>query len=155
MRKWETKKWRKWKIKKRRKWEKKKRRKWETKKWRKWEIKKWEWTIKKNNVVEDTTIKELTKIKSLEEDKNATNFSNWFDKNKFKNILAIINSNIFNNRGKIGEFKCIDIKELINKIRNNTISEISVKKNLNTLNELKNAEIIKQKKNALLNKKNY
>ena len=35
---------------------------------------------------------------------------------------------------------------MINKIRNNTISEISVKKYLNTLNELKNAEIIKQKK---------
>ena len=34
---------------------------------------------------------------------------------------------------------------MTNKIRNNTISEIAVKKNLNTLNELKNAEIIKQK----------
>ena len=34
---------------------------------------------------------------------------------------------------------------MINKIRNNTISEIAVKKNLNTLNELKNAEMIKQK----------
>ena len=45
------------------------------------------------NVVTDATIKELIKIKSLEEDKNATNFPNWFDKYKFKNILAIINSN--------------------------------------------------------------
>ena len=52
--------------------------------------------LKKKNAVKDATIKELIKIKSLEEDKNATNFPNWFDKNKFKNILAIIDSNTFN-----------------------------------------------------------
>ena len=56
----------------------------------------------KNNAVKDATIKELIKIKSLEEDKNATNFPNWFDKNKLKNISAIINSNTFNYRHKIG-----------------------------------------------------
>ena len=33
------------------------------------------------------------KRKSLEEDKNTTD---WFDKNKFKKILAIIDSNKFN-----------------------------------------------------------
>ena len=32
------------------------------------------------------------------------------------------------------------------KIRNNTISEISAKKGLNTLNEIKNAEIIKKRR---------
>ena len=32
------------------------------------------------NIVTDATIKESIKIKSLEEDKNATNFPNWFDK---------------------------------------------------------------------------
>ena len=98
------------------------------------------------NVVTDATIKELIKIKSLEEDKNATNFPNWFDKYKFKNILAIINSNTLNNIHKIGEFKYIDIKDLINKIKNNTIIEISAKKDLNTLNEIKNAGITKQKR---------
>ena len=56
-------------------------------------------------------------------------YPNWFDKNKFKNILAIINSNTFNYRHKIGEFKYIDIKDLINEIIDNTISEISAKKN--------------------------
>ena len=35
---------------------------------------------------------------------------------------------------------------MVNNIKNNTISEISAKKDLNTLNEIKNAEIIKYKK---------
>ena len=35
---------------------------------------------------------------------------------------------------------------MVNSIRNNTISEISAKKGLNKLNEIKNAEIIKHKK---------
>ena len=35
---------------------------------------------------------------------------------------------------------------MVNNIRNNAISEISAKKGLNTLNEIKNAEIIKYKK---------
>ena len=61
-------------------------------------------------------------------------------------MLAIIDSNKFNYNNKIGEFKYIDIKDLVNNIRNNTISEISAKKGLNTLNEIKNAEIIKYKK---------
>ena len=61
-------------------------------------------------------------------------------------MLAIIDSNKFNYKNKIGEFKYIDIKDLVNNIRNNTISEISAKKGLNTLNEIKNAEIIKYKR---------
>ena len=102
--------------------------------------------LRKKNVAKDAIIKELIKIKSLEEDKNATSFPNWFDKNKFKNILAIINSNTFNYRHKICEFKYIDIKDLINKIKNNTISEISAKNDLNTLNEIKHAMTNKTKK---------
>ena len=73
-------------------------------------------------------------------------YPNWLDKNKFKKVLAIIGSNKFNYNNKIGEFKYINIKDLVNNIRNNTISEISAKKSLNTLNEIKNAEIIKHKK---------
>ena len=61
-------------------------------------------------------------------------------------MLAIIDSNKFNYNNKIGEFNYIDIKDLVNNIRNNTISEISAKKGLNTLNEIKNAEIIKHKR---------
>ena len=43
-------------------------------------------------------------------------------------MLAIIDSNKFNFKNKIGEFKYTDIKDLVNIIRNNTISEIPVKK---------------------------
>ena len=63
-------------------------------------------------------------------------------------MLAIIDSNKFNYKNKIGEFKYIDIKDLVNNIRNNTISEISAKKGLNKLNERKNAGIIKYLKHT-------
>ena len=53
---------------------------------------------------------------------------------------------------KIGEFSYFDIKDLVNNIRNNTISEIDAKKDLNTLNEIKNAEIIKYKRRTLKQK---
>ena len=86
-------------------------------------------------------------IKSLKEDKNTTDhYPNWFDRNKFEKILAIIGSNKFNYKNKIGEFKYIDIKDLVNNIRDNTIGGISAKKCLNKLNEIKNAGIIKYKK---------
>ena len=88
--------------------------------------------LRKNNV--DVKIKESIEkpieIKSFEEDKN-----------KFKEILAIIDSSKFNCRNKIGEFKYIDIKDSVNNIRNNTISERDAKKNETTLNTIKNAEI--------------
>ena len=64
----------------------------------------------------------------------------------FKKILGIIDSNKFNYKNKIGEFKYIDIKDLVNNIRNNTISEIPAKKGLNVLNEIKNTEIIKKRR---------
>ena len=68
-------------------------------------------------------------IKSPKENKNATDYyPNWFDKNKFKKYLAIIDSNKFNYKNKIGKFNYIDIKDLANSIRNNTISEIPAKK---------------------------
>ena len=43
--------------------------------------------------------------------------------------------------------KYIDIKDLVNNIRNNTISEIDAKKNLNTLNKIKNVEVKYKKLN--------
>ena len=109
------------------------------------------WTIKKKKVVKDATIKETIdkpiEIKSYKEDKTTTdNYPNWFDKIKFEKVLAIIDSNKFNYKNKIGEFKYIDIRHLVNNIRDNTISEISVRKGLNTLNEIRTVEIIKHKK---------
>ena len=66
---------------------------------------------------------------------------NWIDKNKFKEILAIIGSNEFDYKNKIDEFKYIKIKDLVNNIKNNAISETDAKKDLNALNK-----IIKYKK---------
>ena len=62
------------------------------------------------------------------------------DKNKFKEILNF-DSNKFGHKNKIGEFKYIDMKDLVNNIKDNTISEIYPKKRLNTLNKIKNSEI--------------
>ena len=87
--------------------------------------------MKINNLKKNVIKEEPKEIKSLD----------WFDKNKFKEILAIIDSSKFNYRNKIGEFKYIDIRDLVNNIRNNTISEIDAKKRLNTLNIIKNSEI--------------
>ena len=96
--------------------------------------------FKKNNIIKE----ELKEIKS----------PNWFDKNKFKEFLAIIDSNEFDYKNKISEFKYIKIKDLVNSIKNNTISEIDAKKDLVTLNEIKNVETIKYK-SASLDIKNY
>ena len=63
------------------------------------------------------------------------------DKNKFKEILTIIDSNKFGHKNKIGDFKYIDIKDLVNNIKDNTIKEKDAKKRLNTLNIIKNSEI--------------
>ena len=92
--------------------------------------------------------------KSHKEEPKEIKSPNWIDKNKFEKILAIIDSNKFNYKNKIGEFKYTDIKDLVNSIKNNTISEIDAKKDLVTLNEIKNVETIKYK-SASLDIKNY
>ena len=74
--------------------------------------------------------KHFEKNKIIKEEPKVTKSSNWFDKNKFKEILAIIDSNEFNYKNKIGEFKYIDIKDLVNNIKDNTISKIDAKKRL-------------------------
>ena len=61
-------------------------------------------------------------------------------------MLAIVDSSKFNYKNKIGEFKYIDIRDLVNDIRNNTISEISALKSLNKLKGIKNPGIIKYEK---------
>ena len=60
--------------------------------------------------------------------KEKINTTDWLDKNRFKEILAIIDSSKFNYRNKIGEFKYNGIKNWVNNIRTNTISEIDAKK---------------------------
>ena len=97
--------------------------------------------------------KQFEKNRIIKKEPKEIKSPNWFDKNKFKEILAIIDSNKFNYKNKIGEFKYIDIKDLVNNIKNNTISEIDAKKDLNALNEIKNVEIIKYKKRTPGHKK--
>ena len=96
---------------------------------------------------EESTEKAM-EIKSPKEDENTTD---WFDKNKLDKILAIINSNKFNHKNKIGKFKYNDIKNVVDNINKNTISETLARENLNALNELKNAEI--KKKRLISNQK--
>ena len=105
--------------------------------------------IKENEKVEmRNENKQFKKNKIIKEELKEIKSSNWFDKNKFKDTLAIIDSNEFSYTNKIGEFKYDNIKDLVNKIRNNTISEIDAKKDLNALKEIKNAEKIKYKKHT-------
>ena len=103
----------------------------------------------KNKIVKDANINELT------EEPKEIKSPNWLDKNKFKEILTIIDSNKFGHKNKIGDFKYIDIKDLVNNIKNNTISEIDAKKDLNALNEIEKAEKIKSIKSVPLHIKNY
>ena len=63
------------------------------------------------------------------------------DKNTFQEILTIIDSNKFGHKNKIGELKYIDIKILVNNIKDTTISEIDAKKRLNTLKIIKTSQI--------------
>ena len=65
----------------------------------------------------------------------------WLDKNKFKETLTIIDSNKSGRKNKIGDFKYVDIKHLLDNIKDNTVSKIDTKKCLNTLNIIKNSEI--------------
>ena len=81
---------------------------------------------------------ESIEIKSPKKDENTTN---WYDKNKFKKITAVVISNKFNHKTKIKKFKYTDIRDLVDNINKNTIGETDAKIKLNVLNELKNAEI--------------
>ena len=57
-----------------------------------------------------------------------------------KKILTTIGSNNFNHKSKIGKSKFNDINNLINGIKNNTISEADTKNKINELNEIKKVE---------------
>ena len=68
---------------------------------------------------------------------NNKSTTNWYDKNKFNEILTTIDSNYFNHKNKIDKFKFNEINDLINNIKNNTISEANAKKKINELNKIK------------------
>ena len=106
-----------------------------------------------NEKLEMTNENKQFKKNIIKEEPKEIKNPNWFDKNKFKEILAIIDSSKFNYKNKIGEFKYTGIKNLVNNIKNDTISEIDAKKDLNALNKIKNVEIIKYKKHTPGHKK--
>ena len=87
---------------------------------------------------DETSDEELIEIINPKKDENT---KDWYDTNKFKIILTTIDSNNFNHKNKIGKLKFNDINNLINNIKNNTISEALAKQKLDALNEIKKAEI--------------
>ena len=91
-----------------------------------------------NESDKETSDEELIEIISPKKDENT---KDWYDTNKFKIILTTIDSNNFNHKNKIGKLKFNDINNLINNIKNNTISEALAKQKLDALNEIKKAEI--------------
>ena len=66
--------------------------------------------------------------------------ANWYDKNTFNKILTTIDSNNFSHENKTVKFKFNDINNLMNNIKNNTISEADTKKKINELNKIKEVE---------------
>ena len=81
-------------------------------------------------------------------------YRNWFDKNKFKNILAILIPTNVAARIKQANSSILTLKTWLLILKIIELVKYLLKKDLNTLNELKNAGITKQK-NTLLNRKNY
>ena len=76
--------------------------------------------------IEIKSLQESMEIESPKEDKNTTD---WHDKNKLRKISAIVNSNKFNHKTKIGKFKYIDINSMVDNINKNTASEKIARKN--------------------------
>ena len=70
-----------------------------------------------------------------------SNTTSWYDTDKFNKILATIDNSNFNHKNKVGKLKFNDINDLINSIKNNTISEADAKNKINELNEIKKVEI--------------
>ena len=94
------------------------------------------------NESDNESDKEPNKKSDNESNKESDNknTTNWYDKNKFNKILTTIDSDKFNHKDKIGKLKFNDINDLINNIKNNTISETDVKIKINELNKIKEVE---------------
>ena len=57
-----------------------------------------------------------------------SNTTSWYDTDKFKEILATIDNNNFNHKNKIGKLKFNGINNMINGIKDSTISEADTKR---------------------------
>ena len=80
----------------------------------------------------ESSDEDLMEIRNLKKDEHTTD---WYDKNKFKKILTAIDSNGFNHKNKIGKLRFNNINNLINDIKNNTISEALAKQNKKSRNK--------------------
>ena len=67
--------------------------------------------------------------------------TDWYDKDKFEAILYNVDSNKFNHKNKIGKFRYTDIRDTINNIKNNIISETLGRNKLNAFSKIKKAAI--------------
>ena len=86
---------------------------------------------------EEEFFKDLMEIRNLNNNKST---ADWYDKNKFKKILTIIDNNSFHHKNKLGKLKFNDINNLIINVKNNAISEADTKKKINELNKIKKTE---------------
>ena len=73
-------------------------------------------------------------------------------KTNLKKILTTIDRIKFNHKNKVGKLKFNDINNLINNIKNNTISEALAKQKLDALNEIRKVET---KNKRLINGQKY
>ena len=96
---------------------------------------------KSNKELNKESNKESNKeLKETISPKNDENTTNWYDKNKFNEILTTTDSNNFNHKNRIGKLRFNDINNLINYVKNNTVSEANAKKKTNGLNKTKKVE---------------
>ena len=91
------------------------------------------------NKPDNSSINELDNS-SINEEVNS-NTTSWYYIDKFNKILVTIDNSNINHKNKIGKLKFNDINDLINSIKDNTISEADAKKKINELNEIKKVEI--------------
>ena len=59
--------------------------------------------------------------------------ADWYDKNKFKQILTTIDRIKFNHENKVGKLKFNDINNFVSSINKNTISEALAKQKLDAV----------------------
>ena len=83
-----------------------------------------------------------------------SNTTNWYDTDKFNEILPTIEKSNFNHKNKRSKLKFNDINNLIKGIKGNTISDADTKKEINELNQIKKVEtngkrLIENKKKLL------
>ena len=62
-------------------------------------------------------VNNLKKNKIIKEEPKEIKIPNQIDKNKFRKLLTIIDSNKFGHKNKIGKFKYTDIKDFVDNIK--------------------------------------